>query len=118
LSHAARKNSGQGRLAEAAWEMNNIRNRFPNQRTNIDRIYNTALRGVASEGKRRQARRKSPSRLGRVNLHVQKIAHRFKKPVISRRVVSSVHQLGNILPRNVLEKIVREVKRFSPSRRV
>lgn len=43
------------------------------------RIYNTAL----------MERDVSPSRLGRVNLHVQKIAHRFKKPVISRRVVSS-----------------------------
>jgi hypothetical protein len=116
--YRARNNEGQGRLARIEMNIMNIKNGKTNaQKAHINRLRAVAYRGIESENARRQARRKSPSRSARVNSAARKAAVRLRKPIMNRRIAATIHQLRNILPRNVLEKIIKNSKRISPARR-
>jgi hypothetical protein len=116
--YRARNNEGQGRLANIELNMMNIKHGKTNaQKAHINRLYAVARRGIEQENARRQARRKSPSRSARVNSAARKAAVRLRKPIMDRRIAATIHQLGNIFSRNVLEKIIKNSKRISPVRR-
>jgi hypothetical protein len=113
--HNARNNAGQGRIMRINQNLRFLGNMYGAQEVN--RLLNVSLRGIERENARRQARRKSPSRSARVNSLTRKAAARLRKPIMNRRIAATVHQLGNILPRNVLEKIIQETRRFNSSKR-
>ena len=116
--YRARNNEGQGRLANIEMNMMYIKNnKSPAQKANINRLYVVARRGIERENERRQARRKSPSRSARVNSAARKAAVRLRKPIMNRRIAATIHQLENIFPRNIIEKIIKNMKRISPVRR-
>jgi hypothetical protein len=111
----ARGNANQNTSAQVERELNNLKRRWP--AANVQRFYEQAERRVYSENARRHARRTSPSRTARVNSAARKAAVRLRKPIMNRRIAATIHQIGNILPRNVLEKIIKNMKRISPVRR-
>jgi len=111
----ARGNANQNTFAQINRELNNLKRRWP--AANVQRFYEQAERRVYSENARRYARRTSPSRTARVNSLTRKAAVRLRKPIMNRRIAATIHQLGNILPRNVLGNIIKKMKRISPVRR-
>jgi hypothetical protein len=84
----ARHDAGQRRITNYLANLNYLRGRYGNV---VNKLYNVAYKGIS--------RRRSNS--------LSKSIHRFKKPIRNKRAASIIHQLGNILPRNVLEQVIR-----------
>jgi hypothetical protein len=84
----ARHDAGQRRITNYLANLNYLRGRYGNE---VNRLYNVAYKGIS--------RRRTNS--------LSKSAHMFKKPIRNKRKVATIHQLGNILPRNVLEQVIK-----------